>query len=442
MPNRTLPERPSLSFLRKLAKERLLELRRADPRAQLAAAQLAVAREHGFPSWRALTAEVDRRRAPVAGAFFVACRAGDAAAARALLAADPTLARERDDAGQTGLHVAAAHPEVLRALLDGGADVDARDAGDHATALHVAAGGGHLDSARVLLDAGADPHGAGDAHRLEVIGWATCFHDVVREDVVALLVQRGARHHVFSAIAAGDLEALGRLVEANPEALGRRMSRFEHGATALHFAVAPPDGLRGLPVGTAHRHAALAALVELGVALDAEDDRRRTALEIALLHGDAEAARILRDAGAREPRPRAAPVELAPLAASIRKLTPMLRVRDVGAALAWYRALGFAVDATHEEHGVPDWARLSFGGAELMLSAGGVAGPHDDVTLWLASDRLDELHRALVARQLGGDPAAPPVRFVEDLHHTHYGSRELTILDLDGYRLAFIEVRP
>ena len=54
-----LPERASVEYLKKLAKDRLDELRRLDPDAKLAAAQLAIAREHGFPSWRALKAEID-----------------------------------------------------------------------------------------------------------------------------------------------------------------------------------------------------------------------------------------------------------------------------------------------------------------------------------------------------------------------------------------------
>lgn len=56
MSNAKLPERPSLEYLKKRAKSRLQELRREDPEAQLAAAQLKVAREYGFPSWRALKA--------------------------------------------------------------------------------------------------------------------------------------------------------------------------------------------------------------------------------------------------------------------------------------------------------------------------------------------------------------------------------------------------
>ena len=50
----SLPERPNLEYLKKLAKDRLPALRRANPAAKLADAQLAVAREHGFaPAARA-----------------------------------------------------------------------------------------------------------------------------------------------------------------------------------------------------------------------------------------------------------------------------------------------------------------------------------------------------------------------------------------------------
>ena len=61
-PSRKLPDRASLEYLKKLAKDRLQELRRSDPRAKLATALLAVAREHGFSSWRALKAEIERRQ--------------------------------------------------------------------------------------------------------------------------------------------------------------------------------------------------------------------------------------------------------------------------------------------------------------------------------------------------------------------------------------------
>jgi hypothetical protein len=67
-----LPERPSLEYLKRRAKERLGQLRQHDPRVQLARAQLEIAREYGFPSWRALKTEIDRRRAPTVVEFFEA----------------------------------------------------------------------------------------------------------------------------------------------------------------------------------------------------------------------------------------------------------------------------------------------------------------------------------------------------------------------------------
>ena len=70
MPNSTLPSRASLEYLRKLAKDRLAVLRRTNPRAQLATALLAVAQDHGFSSWRALKAEIDRRHATHTSRWF------------------------------------------------------------------------------------------------------------------------------------------------------------------------------------------------------------------------------------------------------------------------------------------------------------------------------------------------------------------------------------
>jgi catechol 2,3-dioxygenase-like lactoylglutathione lyase family enzyme len=62
MANSNLPVRPSLEHLKKLAKTHLQQLRLIDPDAQLATALLHVAREHGYPSWRALKAKLDERQ--------------------------------------------------------------------------------------------------------------------------------------------------------------------------------------------------------------------------------------------------------------------------------------------------------------------------------------------------------------------------------------------
>src|SRR5260370_8178901 len=117
-----LPDRPSLEFLKKLAKDWLLEMRRANPAARLADAQLAVAREHDFPSWRALRAELHRRLAaaepdPVVQ-LFAAIRRGDAGIVDGLLAAHPALANARDEEGSTPLSAAVdAHRATLIPIL-------------------------------------------------------------------------------------------------------------------------------------------------------------------------------------------------------------------------------------------------------------------------------------------------------------------------------------
>src|SRR5687768_1911 len=59
MAQATLPARPNLEFLKKLAKKRLREMRGNARGAKLADAQLAVAREHGFASWRKLKSHVE-----------------------------------------------------------------------------------------------------------------------------------------------------------------------------------------------------------------------------------------------------------------------------------------------------------------------------------------------------------------------------------------------
>jgi ankyrin repeat protein len=439
-----LPERASYEYLKKVAKERLAVLRKANPSTKLAAAQLAVAREYGFSSWRALKAEIDHRRAPKVAAFMRACTAGDVEALRELLTKDSVLARERVAAGSTGLHLAVRHPAALRLLIDHGADPNVRDFGDNAGPLHFAAASGSLESVRILLDAGADVRGAGDLHDGDVIGWAARKGN---EEVINLLLDRGARHHIFSAMALGNRDLVEKLVEENPECLSRRRSHFENRQTPLHAAFAPPDGL-GLVSGQPD-YAMLELLIELGADLEAKDDKGRTPLAVAMLRGDREAMRLLRAAGAREPQaPQRDEIsfanEMAAAATSVKKASPMFTVRDMRATLQWYASIGFTVEDQYEDGGELTFARLCFGKGEFTLSPGGTVGPRD-VSLWFFTDRVQELHELLKERQLrvahaaltGGSSQELDVRFDEDLYEPFYGGRQFSIRDNNNLSLIF-----
>jgi ankyrin repeat protein len=437
-----LPARTSIEYLKKLAKDRLEALRASDPSATLADAQRALARDYGFSSWRTLKAEVDRRSEPQAAALARASIDGDLAALRDLLREHPELARARLAAGGTPLHLAVRHPDALRLLVEHGADPNARDDRDGATALHVAAADGHLDSVRILLDAGADVHGDGDLHDGGVIGWAS---RPGNEAVVDLLLARGARHHIFSAMATRDVDLVSRLVDADRDVLRRRRSRFENRQTPLHAAFAPPDGI-GFLAG-APDYPMLQRLIELGADLEAEDERGRTALDVAALRGDREAARLLRAAGARD-RERAPQADdgfqrrIAAAAASVNSASPMFVVRDMRATIRWYQSVGFTVADRYEDNGELVFARLTFGAGELTLSPGGDPGPRG-VKLWFLTSQIDDLYALLKARQLrpgaGSADATGDfgVRFSEDLYEPFYGGRQFSIQDLNGVELIF-----
>jgi len=446
-----LPERPSLEYLKKLAKDRLQAMRRADPRARLAAALLAVANDHGFSSWRALKAEVERRQITHATAFVDACSRGDLAFVRAALANDPALARSGDTGAHyrrwTPLHAAAkaGHGDVVRLLLEHRADPHVRESGDNTYPLHWAAAHGHLEIVRLLLDAGSDVHGIGDLHELDVIGWATVFRapgddvtrmDESRADVISLLIARGARHHIFSAMSVGDPALVQQVVEQDPSALDRRMSRFERGQSPVHFAI------------DRKRYDLLDLLIELGADVEAPDGGGRTPIAVAMLSGDEEAMRRLQAAGAAMPVVQATadvPKAMAALAPSVKKGVPMIYVPDVGLALDWYVSIGFTEETRYEDDGQVNFGMVSFGGAEIMFNMHGKPDAHG-VSLWFYTDQIDSLYQLLKSRQLDaaratldGQPDPPGgIVFHQDIEDMFYGARQFGVRDLNGYLLYFI----
>jgi catechol 2,3-dioxygenase-like lactoylglutathione lyase family enzyme len=397
MSNSTLPARPSLEYLRKLAKDRLPALRGATPGAKLADALLAVAHDHGFPSWRALKAEIDRRRGDLKSRWFEAVRRCDVDGIRVLLREEPSL-------------------------------LQARESRHDATALHVAAAANNGEMARVLLDAGADPNDAGDDEHIAVIGWATFYAQPggIRPDVVSLLVERGARHHIFSAIALGDLDVIRALVEQHPETLDARLSPRHHGQTALHFAIA-----RG-------RADILDLLIDLDADLDATDHNGQTAMEFARMRGDRQAAQRLLDVGARQPVRRSVPevsIVASALADSIQSSTPVIGSKDVGATLAWYTSLGFTEVARYPTDGSGVfWGLVTLGKAEITFDVRETAGARG-VSLLLVTDRVQDLYEFLKTRQLEN----ADVEFVQTLHEPVHGGLEFSIRDPNGLTLRFLQ---
>jgi ankyrin repeat protein len=363
-----LPVRPDLDQLRRQAKELLRAARAGDkgaatrieavkPTATLAAAQLAIAREHGFASWAKLKAEIEQhtRQAEVFAQASIRDWTGRAAE---MLAANPELAGYSiatavvlGDVARTKAAIARDPSLVTRA-----------DARSGFTALHAACASrwhrldpkradGLLAVARLLLDAGADP-GARAGNKPD--GWTPlrcAVAGAANPAIVRLLLDRGAvpdDHDVYLAcFGEDDNESLRVLLEAgaNPDALdpdGLSLYRWaisqgrddlaallrDHGArddttSAERFlaacARADTDGvhsyLQNQPnlitelstaeMGTALMRAAedgntaaIKLMLDLGFLVDARGDHGGTALHSAASAGSTSAVRFLLDQGA------------------------------------------------------------------------------------------------------------------------------------------------
>jgi ankyrin repeat protein len=203
----SLPDRPHLNWLKNRAKERLDELRTNDPQAKLADAQLAVARQYGFASWRTLKEEVDARRAgsepdeaqreALLKQFRATVIRGDITELRALLDLEPYVRRNINApvfAFDGKAIISAKDPATVDLLLEYGADINARSqwwAGPWSALDHAE---GHF----------AD-----------------------------FLISRGAKVDVFAAAKLGKLNVLRSLLNADPELAH---AKGGDGCRPLHFA--------------------------------------------------------------------------------------------------------------------------------------------------------------------------------------------------------------
>jgi len=236
---RTLPARPNLEHLKTEAKQRLKALRIQESQAKLSTAQLAVARDYGFASWRRLKAHVDKLTAvpPERRAIFAAARSGDVETVRRALVDgfDPgatdhdgkTIHQIAKQEGHQAIELiarqfqeaetrpvddekildAAEHGRVdeLGALLDAHPRLINERGGNFQkqTALHKAAWHNHAACVKLLLDRGADVRIRDFGDNAYALHFAADSADLA---VVKMLVEAGS-----DVIGEGDDHGLGVL---------------------------------------------------------------------------------------------------------------------------------------------------------------------------------------------------------------------------------------
>jgi ankyrin repeat protein len=320
-PQRRLPDRPDLDHLRHQARNlrrtadagdkaalgrvllHLPDRRRDDPTyaVTLGAAQLAIAREYGFPSWRALKRHVDSVTAAAPGyavddvaRFFDAIGGRNADAARRCLEQCPALVEarildtHRNLRGGALAHALSQHPHPLpdqeratmalhlvavgyrdqeaslatfRLLLDHGADVDAlgfEENNGRCTPIVLATWEGGVDIMRLLLEHGADVSGNMGVCALETAA------NHAADDRYDLLAEFGAPSTPWMLVSCGRADQVLQAVDADLALLTRRDSR---GLTLLQAAADRMNRNAGPGLPKAGR-AIAEALLERGADVD------------------------------------------------------------------------------------------------------------------------------------------------------------------------------
>jgi len=236
--SQALPARPNLDWLRKTAKQQLHELRKISPDAKLAGAQLALAREYGFRSWRAMKAEVDRLQALGSSsdqeikALLRAVGTGQIDTVRATLAAAPEL-----------VNGVGPHPFW----------------GGRPQPLHVSIETKRRDMFDLLIAAGADVNGNNEDYERWSPLMVTVHWD--QPDMRRVLLERGATIGLVEALMLEDDALVEKLLRPGKSALP---AMEPNGGSILAFARTPY---------------AIDRLLELGVAFDRKDRWETTPIQ-------------------------------------------------------------------------------------------------------------------------------------------------------------------
>ena len=239
MAQANLPARPDVEFLKKLAKKRLRSMRAQARDAKLADAQLALARQNGFASWRKLKAHVEA---------IVRDATAKAAAATATPYQDPFVAllpehRKKHKIVQwKPLMDAAFAGQVARAqkLLDAGADPNIISTTPHRyRPLHRAiefkktraAGPQHERVVALLVERGADPKLRGTFTQLTALQLATSGET----RFVPMLLPHFQPLDIFHAAVVGDDARVAALLKKDPSLA---TATDDNDWTPLHYCCA------------------------------------------------------------------------------------------------------------------------------------------------------------------------------------------------------------
>jgi ankyrin repeat protein len=252
---------------------------------RLSDAQLVIAREYDFSSWAKLKHEIETLRAGLSESFSQFARAvqGDRMArVRELLETTPTLAQRINDPvigfDCPAIVIAAGcSQEMVDVLLEYGADINAKSAwwagafgalhgANHDMAQHLIERGAKVDvhaaaeqnmldvlhllieaeptlvhapgpdgqrplhfarsieAIDYLLERGADIHARDVDHRATAAQWLVDDHNAL----CRYLLQRGAEADIFMACALGDIKLVKTLLDADPEAINRRVGHDDY----------------------------------------------------------------------------------------------------------------------------------------------------------------------------------------------------------------------
>jgi ankyrin repeat protein len=239
--------------------------------------------------------------------------------------------------GMTALHLAArdGHIEAVRALVEGGADVNEVSGGEKVSPIVIAICNGHYELAKFLLDRGADPNlatidGLAALYAVEdtewaQVGWApnpiTTQEKVTYLDLMKALLAHGANPNarlaktlwfrptshnqewvdkkgatpLWRAAQSSDVAAMRILVAAGADP----KIATEEGVTPLMVAAGlgwGANATRNVPDAWL---ATVKYCVELGLDVNAKDNYNYTALHGAAYRGDNEVVKFLVENGAK-----------------------------------------------------------------------------------------------------------------------------------------------